>query len=539
MSTATNNVSNIEHSDAHLVMRSLGGDRDAFCDIVSRYQTLLCSLAYSAVGDIKHSEDIAQESFVQAWKKLDTLHDPAKLKAWLCGIVRFKVSRFFRREKNQPTQHAEALEEHPQQHPCSADLEQTAIDQQQHSLLWKTLDGIDEIYREPLILFYREQQSVKRVAQELDLAPDTVKQRLSRGRKLLSSAMTTLVETGLKDSKPSAAFTTSVMTVISSLAPPGQVTAFGAGASTGAVKVGLLNLTTFLALLASISGLVSSFFGLKASLDQSRTKRERQLAIKSATLFISFAIIFILGVFSLKYIALADSENASIYALISQLIVLAFVLSYVALVPRMFEAVRTLRAQERIFEPEAFTRAADQIGSKQREYRSKLSLLGAPLIHVQLGALEAGDKPAFGWLAAGSHAHGLIFAWGGIAVAPISVGIVSVGIITIGAVGFGIFSVGAVAIGIIGFGASAIGYKAYSSLSSLGWESAFSNGFSIANEAAIGYIAYADHVNDDVAAAIVDLSALSQSHEWVLAAVTALVIIPAFWYAKKVKQRMG
>ena len=38
--------------DATLVMYSLGGDRDAFCEIVSRYQNLLCSLAYSAVGDI-------------------------------------------------------------------------------------------------------------------------------------------------------------------------------------------------------------------------------------------------------------------------------------------------------------------------------------------------------------------------------------------------------------------------------------------------------------------------------------------------------
>ena len=73
--------------DAALVMRALGGNKSAFCEIVSRYQTLLCSLAYSAVGDIKYSEDLAQDAFVEAWRKLDTLHDPNKLKAWLCGCL--------------------------------------------------------------------------------------------------------------------------------------------------------------------------------------------------------------------------------------------------------------------------------------------------------------------------------------------------------------------------------------------------------------------------------------------------------------------
>ena len=98
-------------NDTALVMSSLGGDRNAFCEIVTRYQNLLCSLAYSAVGDIKHSEDIAQEVFVEAWKKLDTLLDPEKLKSWLCGILRFKVSHYRRKEQRQPLKDAQELDE--------------------------------------------------------------------------------------------------------------------------------------------------------------------------------------------------------------------------------------------------------------------------------------------------------------------------------------------------------------------------------------------------------------------------------------------
>src|SRR6516164_2469807 len=55
-----------EYSDQELVARSLGGDREAFSCIVSRYQTLICSLAYSRVGNLGQSEDIAQETFITA-----------------------------------------------------------------------------------------------------------------------------------------------------------------------------------------------------------------------------------------------------------------------------------------------------------------------------------------------------------------------------------------------------------------------------------------------------------------------------------------
>jgi signal transduction histidine kinase len=161
-----------------------------------------------------------------------------------------------------------------------------------------------------------------------------------------------------------------------------------------------------------------------------------------------------------------------------------------------------------------------------------------PLIHIQFGIPEVNDKPAFGWIAGGGYARGLFFAWGGVAIASISVGIVSFGVITVGAVGFGLFSTGTVAIGFIAFGASAVGYKAYASLSSLGWEGAFSNGFSIAKEAAIAPIAYANQVNNEQAAEIMDLTFFVENYQWVLAAIAVFVIVPSIWHSQKVKQRM-
>lgn len=528
----------VDYNDAALVMASLGGDRDAFCEIVTRYQTLLCSVAYSAVGDLKHSEDIAQEAFVEAWKKLDTLRDPEKLKSWLCGILRFKVSHFRRKEAKQPVRDADELDkldQHDSAHSGQTRIEEEAISAQEQALLWQALELMPETYREPLVLFYREQRSVEFVADQLDLSEDTVKQRLSRGRKLLQKAMVSFVENTLEKSKQGTAFTVAVLAAINFISPPVKASILGAGA----VKAGsLFKWAGMLVILASFAGVVSAFFGLRAGLHQSRTVRERRRVITLTSLFFFFAIVFVLGMFGLKQLALSDSGNTGMYAAISQLLILGFVVSYLILVARMLIGLRELRAQERIFHPEAFRDEADQINSRQREYKSRFCLAGIPLLHFRFGAPEQGDKPVFGWVAGGEHAYGALFAWGGVAIAPISVGVVSIGLLSIGAVGVGLFGLGTVGIGIIAFGASAIGFKAYGSFSALGWESAFSNGFSIAKEAAIGPVSFANHINNEHAAEIANLTILGQSYLWVLATIAVLVIVPAVWHSNLVRKRM-
>ena len=526
-----------DSSDQTLVMYSLGGDRDAFCAIVARYQSLLCSLAYSCVGDVKHSEDIAQEAFVEAWKKLDTLRDPEKLKSWLCGILRFKASHHRRKQAKQTINTTEEIADHHSEETENAALDEQAIQQQEQTLLWKALDGMEDTYREPLILFYREEQSVERVAVALDLSEDTVKQRLSRGRKLLKRAMSSVVENALTKSKPGTAFTVAVLAAISGIPAPAKAAALGFGA--GATKTGsLFKIGSLLTVLAAGSGLISAFLGLKASLEQSRSRQERQLAIKTVVMFLSFALIYVLGSMALKQLALNNMNNAGYYALASLLLVLAFIASYLILVSKMFRAMRRLRLQERLFNPQAFSSHNDSQDAKRREYKSALTLLGVPLFHFHFDMHHAPDKPAFAWIAGGNRAHGLLFAWGGVAIAPISVGIVTVGVISVGAVSFGLFSLGTVAVGLIGFGASAVAYKAYASLSALGWQSAFSNGFSAAVDGAIGPIAFATDVNNQQAADMVNVSLLTMSYQWILAIIVVLVIVPAAWHSRQVSKRM-
>ncbi|MBT8047924.1 MAG: sigma-70 family RNA polymerase sigma factor [Xanthomonadales bacterium] len=537
MSIFRRRTKGLDSSDSDLVIASLGGDRNAYGVIVSRYQSLLCSLAYSSVGDLSFSEDIAQEAFVEGWKKLDTLKEPAKLKAWLCGILRFKVSHFRRKEANQPVKGADELDESRVQESKELKTEDAVIRNEEQALLWRAIENVPDTYREPLILFYREDRSTKQVADDLDLSEEAVKQRLSRGRKLLQAEMTRFVESTLKKSKPGAAFTTSVLAVIFSIPPPAKAASLG----TAAVKAGSwLKWANVLTVVATFSGVISTFFGLRASLDQSRTQQERNAVFRTVAILFLYPLAFVAILFACRQLALGYSEYAGQIAIASQLMVIGFAVSYTIATIRILAGLSALRAQQRELHPEAFRDEVDRVDSRAREYRSRTRLAGVPLFHFRFGMPEQNEAPIVAWVAGGGEkAFGLLFAWGGIAVAPISVGIVSFGLISIGVVGFGLFGVGTVAIGVIGFGAAAIAYKAYASLSALGWESAFSQGISIAKEGAIGAVSIAEQANNEKAFEIANLTAVGQSYLWILGAIAVLVIVPAAWHSTKVRQRMG
>ncbi|MCG8526046.1 MAG: sigma-70 family RNA polymerase sigma factor, partial [Opitutales bacterium] len=220
-----------DFSDASLVIASLGGDRQAFGQIVARYQRLLCSMAYSSLGSLSESEDVAQEAFVEAWKKLGNLREPEKLKSWLCGILRFKISRHRRKESRQPVRQASELHEADILDSPDKAIEDAAMNEEEQALLWKALETVPETYRETLILYYREHRSVEHVASELDLSEDAVKQRLSRGRKVLKEKMMNFVEGALTRSAPSHVFTATVIAAITTLAPSAKAAGFGATAA--------------------------------------------------------------------------------------------------------------------------------------------------------------------------------------------------------------------------------------------------------------------------------------------------------------------
>ena len=72
--------------DRYLVLRAQDGDIDAFGKLVERYQGRLFRTAYMIVRNRHDSEDIVQETLVQAWRSLHLLRDPDAFRGWLMRI---------------------------------------------------------------------------------------------------------------------------------------------------------------------------------------------------------------------------------------------------------------------------------------------------------------------------------------------------------------------------------------------------------------------------------------------------------------------
>lgn len=269
-----------EQDDALLVERSLAGDRQAFGRIVGRYQSLVCALAYSATGSRSRSEDLAQETFLTAWKNLRGLREPGRLRPWLCGIARNLVHGEIRRLERQPAHAADALDTATAVASAEPLPTAQAVSNEEMAILWREVGRLPEKYREPLVLFYREHQSVERVAAALELSPDAVTQRLSRGRRLLQERMLAFVETTLERTNPGPAFTLQVTAALPVLigAGPAAVAASTVAPSGALAKGGVLGL--LLAWAAPLVGVFAAIGISWADIAQSPTVRERRFVAR-------------------------------------------------------------------------------------------------------------------------------------------------------------------------------------------------------------------------------------------------------------------
>jgi RNA polymerase sigma factor (sigma-70 family) len=523
-------------TDAELVSGCLAGDREVFGQIVERYKSLLCSLAYSGTGSLSESEDLAQEAFVEAWRQLHKLREPEKLRPWLCGILRHKLGRLRRSDVQEPVRRAEALELVEEMPSAEAPAVDLAIDKEEQAILWSALERVPELYREPLVLYYREHRSVEHVAASLDLSEDAVKQRLARGRKILQERVLSFVEGALSRSTPGRAFTLGVLVALPAISTPAKAAGIGAVAAHSAV---VAKSTIVATLLASVSGVVSAVLSLRANLDQARTERERRAVVKITLGFFFGALSFLVVLYLLRAAALRWWESRAIFAWLSQAIVLAFVVCFPVVLIRVMRGMRRLRSAERRRCPECFRDARDQVGSSAGEYRSRLTLLGVPLVHTRFSSPDEGQPPVFGWFAGGDRAYGLLVAFGGYAVAPVSVGAVSVGFLAVGSLSFGFLSLGTAAVGFVALGCLAAGVKAFAWLSALGWDTAQGGGFSIARVAAEGPIAFAKHANDSIARQLLADPNLQRNLMICFILISVLALLPVAHYARSVRQRLG
>ena len=245
--------------EIRLLQASIKGSSDDFERLVTKYQSLVCAITYSATGDIEKSEELAQETFVRAWKNLTQLRDQTRFKFWLCSIAKSTIKNHFRHRKSDIIHKAGQITDANSISSSAPDPAQNLIAKEQQAVVDQALQALPESYRQPLILFYRKEQSTTQVADLLDLTEDNVRTRLSRGRKMLKQQVTKMIENSLSSTAPGKAFTVAVMASVAGIAIKGTVAAAAVGATVAASNTAAgAAVTTGSVLLASAAAKVAA-----------------------------------------------------------------------------------------------------------------------------------------------------------------------------------------------------------------------------------------------------------------------------------------
>ncbi|HEX3765721.1 MAG TPA: sigma-70 family RNA polymerase sigma factor [Kofleriaceae bacterium] len=178
-------------SDAELLEASRRGERDAFAALIERYQGVVAAVSYSRTGDRALSEDVAQDTFIAAWRQLGQLREPSRLRSWLCGIARNLARKARRRTAREAPLDQPLVFEGANPFDAAAEAESERV-------VREALMRVPDTYRDALVLYYRDQRSVRDVAVALGITEAAALQRLARGRQYLADGVTDLVERSLR-----------------------------------------------------------------------------------------------------------------------------------------------------------------------------------------------------------------------------------------------------------------------------------------------------------------------------------------------------
>ncbi len=232
-------------TEIQLLEQCLKGNAQAFEGIVAKYQDLVCAITFSGISDFQQSEELAHQTFVNAWKNLSQLKDLSRFKGWLCSIARNNIRNFLSKQQRDIIAKSQAMEEINYTASAEAGPLESAIEKEHEELVSDAMRRIPEQYREPLVLYYRQQQSIEQVALSLDLSSEVVRQRLHRGRKMIKEHLSSIVEETLSATGPKKAFTTAVIATIAGIAINGTGAA-AAGVAAGVSQTGTTGIATLM-----------------------------------------------------------------------------------------------------------------------------------------------------------------------------------------------------------------------------------------------------------------------------------------------------
>ncbi len=166
-------------SDAKVVQQVLAGHPENYGILIERHLTAVHAMIRGYIDNPADTEDIAQESFLTAFQKLDTLRSPKAFAPWLISIARNTALMWQRRRKHETLVDTDTLANFPA--PV-----QPMERQEVQRLLHQGLRLLEEEPREILLLHYYGGKSLREIAVLLNISREAAAKRLQRARAALS-----------------------------------------------------------------------------------------------------------------------------------------------------------------------------------------------------------------------------------------------------------------------------------------------------------------------------------------------------------------
>jgi RNA polymerase sigma-70 factor (ECF subfamily) len=175
-------------TDEELVARSMGGDLDSFNQLVLRWERPIYALAYRVIGREEDARDVAQETFLRAFRALSGFKGQAKFSSWLYRIALNLCRDWIRRERRAPMAQApegvDIIELAAESEPAES-IEELVARRQLGRAVARAMAALPEEQRTAIVLKEYHGLTFQEIADLLDCPLSTVKTRMYQGLSVL------------------------------------------------------------------------------------------------------------------------------------------------------------------------------------------------------------------------------------------------------------------------------------------------------------------------------------------------------------------
>jgi len=179
-------------TDEQLAASSAEGNDQAFAELLQRYLKPVYGFLYQMVRDQSQVEDLAQDAFIKAWKNIQRFDQSKSFKTWIFTIAKNTALDYFKKKKTVAFSFFEDEEGNNKLENLSEEavLPDEILEREDAVReMEEKLQLISEKYRTILVLRYKEDFSLKEIAEILDAPYNTVKAYHGRGIKELKKAI--------------------------------------------------------------------------------------------------------------------------------------------------------------------------------------------------------------------------------------------------------------------------------------------------------------------------------------------------------------